>query len=106
MSNIVRKGDFLVFENIEGDVTEFFVSKGSFDLDRCRTGGFGRKYVPNCFGFKIVSSISHDGHYYKGGSEYWITRKATLEERDKFLRWMKEKGHKFNQNTLELTLNR
>ena len=33
MSNIVRKGDFLVFEEAGGYVTEFFVSKGSFDLN-------------------------------------------------------------------------
>jgi hypothetical protein len=35
MSNIVRKGDFLVFSTASGDVVEFFVSKGSFDLDEC-----------------------------------------------------------------------
>lgn len=105
MSNIVRKGDFLVFED-EGNVTEFFVSKGSFDLDECHVGITGRKLVPNCFGFKIASSIFPSGHYYEGNSNYWITRKATLEERERFLRWMEEKGHKLNMNTLELTLNR
>lgn len=104
MSNIVRKGDFLVFED-EGNVTEFFVSKGSFDLDVCRVGSTGRKLVSNCFGFKIVGSRLPCGHYYREGISYWITRKATLEERDEFLQWMKEKGHKFNLNTLELTLN-
>lgn len=106
MSNIVRKGDFLVFVNTEGNVTEFFVSKASFDLDGCSVGNFGRKFVPNCFGFKIVGSILPSGHYYAEGTSYWITRKATLEERDRFLRWMEEQGHKFNMNTLELTLNR
>lgn len=105
MSNIVRKGDFLVFED-EGNVTEFFVSKGSFDLDGCRVGRTGRKLVPNRFGFKIVGSRLPCGHYYAGYSNYWITRKATLEERDRFLRWMEEKGHKFNMNTLKITLNR
>lgn len=105
MSNIVRKGDFLVFED-EGNVTEFFVSKGSFDLDECHVGITGRKLVPNCFGFKIASSIFPSGHYYEEVRDYWITRKATLEERERFLQWMEEKGHKFNMNTLELTLNR
>ena len=101
MSNIVRKGDFLVFEDTRGNVTEFFVSKGSFDLDGCRVGRTGRISVPSCFGFAIRT-----GHYYYGYCNYWITRKATLEERERFLRWMEEKGHKFNMNTLELTLNR
>lgn len=41
MSNIVRKGDFLVFED-EGNVIEFFVSKGSFDLDECHVGITGK----------------------------------------------------------------
>lgn len=106
MSNIVRKGDFLVFEDTRGNVIEFFVSKGSFDLDECHTGNTGRKLVPNCFGFKIVGSRLPCGHYYEGNSNYWISRKATLEERNRFLRWMEEKGHKFNMNTLKLTLNR
>ena len=106
MSNIVRKGDFLVFGDIDGNLTDFFVSKGSFDLDGCRVGSSGRKLVPNCFGFKIVSSMLPSGHYYEEGRDYWITRKATLEERDRFLQWMEEKGHKFNMNTLEITLNR
>lgn len=70
MSEIVRKGDFLVFED-EGNVTEFFVSKGSFDLDGCRVGRTGRKLVPNCFGFKIVGSRLPYGHYYAGYSNYW-----------------------------------
>ena len=106
MSNIVRKGDFLVFEDTGGNVTEFFVSKGSFDLDGCYVGSTGRKLVPGCFGFKIVGSRLPSGHYYEGNSNYWITRKATFEERDRFLRWMEEKCHKLNLNTLELTLSR
>lgn len=106
MSNIVRKGDFLVFEDTDGRVTEFFISKGSFDLDSCRVGDTGRKLVPGCFGFKIVSSVLPSGHYYEGDRNYWITRKATFEERERFIQWMEEKGHKFNMNTLELTLNR
>lgn len=105
MSNIVRKGDFLVFVD-EGRVTEFFVSKDSFDLDECRVGCTGIKLVYNCFGFKIVGGMLPYDHYYEEGCSYWITRKATLEERDSFLRWMEIKGHKFNMNTLELTLNR
>lgn len=106
MSNIVRKGDFLVFEDLVGNMTEFFVSKGSFDLDECHVGYTGRKLVPGCFGFKIVGGRLPSGHYYEGNSNYWITRKATLEERDRFLRWLEEKGHKVNLNTMEITLNR
>jgi hypothetical protein len=106
MSNIVRKGDFLVFEDTDGNVTEFFVSKGSFDLDGCHVGSTGRKRVYGCFGFKIAGGLLTCGHYYEEGISYWITRKATLEERERFLRWMEEKGHKFNMNTLEITLNR
>ena len=105
MSDMVRKGDFLVFED-EGNVTEFFVSKGSFDLDECHVGITGIKLVPNCFGFKIASSIFHSGHYYEEGRDYWITRKAKLEERDRFLRWLERKCHKVNLNTMEITLNR
>ena len=100
MSNIVRKGDFLVFVDIDGVVTEFLVSRGVFDLDDCLTGATGRFSVPDCFGF-----IIRTGRHYPRRDSYWITRKATLEERDRFLRWMEEKGHKFNMNTLELTLN-
>lgn len=106
MSNIVRKGDFLVFANASGDVVEFFVSKGSFDLDECHVGCTGRKRVHGCFGFRIAGGLLACGHYYEEGRSYWITRKATLEERDRFMQWMEEKGHKFNMNTLELTLNR
>ena len=42
MSDIVRKGDFLVFEDTGGNVTEFFVSKGLFDLDGCYVGCTGK----------------------------------------------------------------
>ena len=101
MSNIVRKGDFLVFVDAFEQVSEFFISKGVFDLDDCFIGTTGRFSVHDCFGF-IIST----GHYYPSIDHYWITRKATLEERERFLRWMEERGHKFNMNTLELTLNR
>ena len=95
----------MVFEETGGSVTEFFVSKGSFDLYRCYMGSTGRRLVPSCFGFKIVNGAFPSGHFYTADSSYWITRKATLEERERFLQWMEEKGHKFNMNTLELTLN-
>lgn len=101
MSDIVRKGDFLVFVSVSEQVTEFFISSIHIDLDNCRTGGTGRKLVRGCFGFKLS-----DGSYYEPGIDYWITRKATLEERDRFLRWMEGKGHKINLNTMEITLNR
>lgn len=101
MSNIVRKGDFLVFENAFEEVSEFFISSMDMDLNNCLVGITGRKKVHGCFGFLLSN-----GFYYEPGHDYWITRKATLEERDGFLRWMKEKGYKFNLNTLEITLNR
>lgn len=102
MSNIVRKGDFLVFVNNSGVVTEFFVSREGFDLDDCDVGVTGRFFVHDCFGFIIGTGR----HYPCRGGGYWVTRKATLEERDRFLLWMEGKGHKLNLNTLELTLNR
>lgn len=101
MSNIVRKGDFLVFVDAFEQVSEFFISSINIDLDNCRTGSTGRKKVHGCFGFQL-----RNGHYYEPGEDYWITRKATLEERDRFLRWLEEKGHKVNLNTMEITLNR
>ena len=101
MSDIVRKGDFLVFVNAFEQVSEFFISSINIDLDNCFVGSFGRKKVHGCFGFKLSN-----GHYYRPGDDYWINRKATLEERERFIQWMEEKGHKFNMNTLELTLNR
>lgn len=101
MSSIINKGDFLVFEDTyENRATEFFISSTNVDWDDCYIGSTGRRFVNNCFGFSL-----RDNHLYRQSS-YWITRKATLEERDRFLRWMEEKGHKFNMNTLELTLNR
>ena len=101
MSNIVRKGEFLVFVSVSKQVTEFFISSINIDLDNCFVGSTGRKKVHGCFGFQLRS-----GHHYEPGKDYWITRKATLEERDRFLLWMEGKGHKLNLNTLELTLNR
>ena len=100
MSNIVRRGDFLVFVDLHGRVTEFFISSREEDLNRLDVGHTGRMLIDGCFGFRLRDNF----HYVKGGS-YWITRKATLEERDEFLQWMEEKGHRFNINTLELTLN-
>ena len=86
MSNIVRKGDFLVFVSVSEQVTEFFISSINIDLDNCLTGSTGRKKVHGCFGFQL-----RNGHYYEPGEDYWITRKATLEERDRFLRGWKKK---------------
>lgn len=101
MSNMVRKGDFLVFVNSDGRVTEFFVSTYSFDLDNARSGGrINRSLVDGCFGFHLGSN-----HYYRLGSSYWVDRKATLEERNQFIQWMKDKGHTLNMNTLALNLN-
>ena len=101
MSDIVRKGEVLVFVSVSEQVTEFFISSINIDLDNCFVGSTGRKKVHGCFGFQLRS-----GHYYEPGEDYWITRKATLEERERFLRWLEEKDHKVNLNTMEITLNR
>lgn len=103
MSNIVRKGDSLVFINHNnGRVTEFFVSTHSFDLDESFSRGTSsaRKLVDGCFGFRL-----EDNYHYSPMCSYWVDRKATLEERNTFIQWMKDKGHTFNMNTLELCLN-
>lgn len=91
MSNIVRKGDFLVFVDLHGREE---------DLLRLTVGQTGRMLIDGCFGFRL-----RDNFHYVNGVSYWINRKATLEERDEFLQWMEKKGHKFNLNTLELILN-
>ena len=101
MSNVVKKGDFLVFIGADDEVKEFFISSAMFDLDNCFTGITGRKNCDHCFGFRL-----RDGYFYQPGTSYWVDRKATLEECDKFIQWMEEKGHKFNLNILELTLNK
>lgn len=99
MSNMVRKGDFLVFVNSgNGLATEFFVSTLSFDLDDVCSGGRPTRMLVNgCFGFKLESN-----HHYPLGRMYWVDRKATLEERKQFIQWMSDNGHTFNMNTLEL----
>lgn len=100
MSNVVKKGDFLVFIGEDNEVKDFFISSAMFDLDNCFTGITGRKLCYHCFGFRL-----RDGYFYQPVTSYWVDRKATLEECDKFVQWMEDKGHKFNLNTLELTLN-
>lgn len=102
MSNMVRKGDFLVFvESESGRVSEFFVSTHSFDLDNEYSNRrINRRLVHGCFGFRL-----RDNQIYQSGTTYWVDRKATLEERNQFIQWMKDKGHTFNMNTLELCLN-
>lgn len=98
MSNIARKGDFLVFER-EGVVTEFFVLSEDVDLDSCRVGSTGRKLVHHCRGIRL-----QDSYFYEPRGLYWINRKATLEERDRFVEWMRRKGYKFNPNTIDISL--
>lgn len=103
MSNMVRKGDFLVFVNsVNGLVKEFFVSTHSFDLDiaHSSSGATNRRLVNGCFGFELSNN-----YYYPFGRMYWVDRKATLDERKQFIQWMSDKGHTFNMNTLELILN-
>lgn len=103
MSNMVRKGDFLVFIDSRNErITEFFVSTRSFDLDESFSRGtsHARKLVEGCFGFRL-----EDNYHYQPGTSYWVDRKATLEERNTFIQWMKDKGHTFNMNTLGLNLN-
>lgn len=98
MSNIARKGDFLVFES-NGEVTEFFVLSEDINLDNCRVGSTGRKLVHRCWGFCLQNSF-----FYRPRGFYWINRKATLEERDRFVEWMRSKGYKFNPNTMDISL--
>lgn len=45
MSNIVRKGDFLVFVDLHGRVTEFFISSREEDLLRLEVGHTGRMLI-------------------------------------------------------------
>ena len=102
MSNMIRKGDFLVFiDSREGRITEFFISTSSFVVDESFIRGTSntRKNVEGCFGFRL-----EDNYHYTLGRSYWVDRKATLEERNTFMQWMKDKGHTFNVNTLELCL--
>lgn len=100
MSNIVKRGDFLVFQERDGKVTEFFISTLDFDLNECARPRRNRMIVHGCKGFRIPS-----GRFYEEGYHYWVDRKATLEERNNFIQWMSDKGHTFNMNTLELCLN-
>ena len=68
MSNMVRKGDFLVFVNSVGRVTEFFVSTYSFDLDNARSSGrlmlwisLGKKSLLSTWEFVLGRQESHIG---------------------------------------------
>lgn len=72
MSNMVRKGDFLVFVNSDsGRVTEFFVSTSSFNLDDSRRGiSHTRRLVDGCFGFRLKDNY----YYHYGTSYYWTER--------------------------------
>lgn len=98
MSNMVKRGDFLVFQEHNGEVTEFFISTMNFDLDECHRSG-NRKSAPGCKGFRIPT-----GHFYEQGCNYWVNRKATDEERTLFLNWMKEHRYKLHRNTLNIQI--
>ena len=57
MSDIVRKGDFLVFVSVSEQVTEFFISSINIDLDNCFVGSTGRKKYTVVLGFAFVMVI-------------------------------------------------
>ena len=99
MSNMVKRGDFLVFQELDGKVTEFFISTMDFDLDECVRPSANRKLVPGCKGFRIPTAF-----FYEQGRKYWVDRKATDEERILFLHWMEDHGYKFNRNTLNIQI--
>lgn len=96
MSNMVKRGDFLVFQKPDGEVLEFFISTMDFNLDEHTCLG-NKKIVPGCEGFRITT-----GHFYEQGCSCWVDRKAIDEERILFLNWMEDHGYKFNRNTLDI----
>lgn len=98
MSNMIKRGDFLVFQTPHGEVTEFFISTMDFNLDECHRSA-QRKSVPGCKGFRMST-----GHFYEQVCSYWVDRKATDDERKSFLNWMKEHGYKFHRNTLDIQI--
>lgn len=57
MSDIVRKGDFLVFVDAFEQVSEFFISSINIDLDNCFVGSTGRKKYTVVLGFNFVMVI-------------------------------------------------
>lgn len=68
------------------------------DLDQCeQSESSGRFYVSGLIGFDLYDNTSF------GLSRWWIRRVATYEERQSFLRWMEERGIRFNQNSLEIS---
>ena len=57
MSDIVRKGDFLVFVDAFEQVSEFFISSINIDLDNCFVGSTGRKKYTVVLGFTFIMVI-------------------------------------------------
>lgn len=95
--NIIRRCEFLVNENDYGEVIQFFFATIEVDLDQCEPSeSSGRFRVPGLIGFDLHDNIRFEL------SEWWVSRVATYEERQSFLRWMQEHGIRFNQNTLEI----
>lgn len=45
MSNMVKRGDFLVFQKADGEVIEFFISTMDFNLDERACSG-NKKLAP------------------------------------------------------------
>ena len=60
MSNIVRKGDFLVFVSVSEQVTEFFISSINIDLNNCFVGSTGRKKYTVVLDLNLVMVIIID----------------------------------------------
>lgn len=96
--NIVRKSDCLVLTSPETcDVKQFFFATSEFDLDECRFSSLhDRRHAPNLVGF----NMEDESEFYQGS--WWVNRLATNEERERYLKWMEDRGIYFNQNTVEI----
>lgn len=95
--NIIRRCEFLVNDNDNGKVIQFFFATIEVDLDRCeQSESSGRFHVPGLIGFDLYNNVRFELN------KWWVRRVATYEERQSFLRWMQDNRIRFNQNTLEI----
>lgn len=96
--NIIRKSDCLVLTDMpNGVVKQFFFATREFDLDTCRfSGTHERRLAPDLVGF----NMEDESEFYL--NDWWVNRLATNEERERYLKWMGDRGIHFNQNTVEI----
>ena len=89
---MLKRGDIVVHLDELGGYLQTFVVKSYIrsvvdgHLHRCNMA----------FGFNIYT-----GERWRGG-DWWCTRLATDDEREKFFNFLQEKSYRFNLNTLEL----